>query len=221
MRVIQPAGTRGSQKWIQRAINKHPNVFDPLILAEVPCAEHIEWLSPLEHDEHAEYRDNSFLNRIGCPELAPALVAFWPVRGPQWDALARTNNGDVLLVEAKAHIDEMFSSGTQASPDSRTVIESALTNTASALGAKPLSPWTGPLYQTANRIAFLQFLIDHQVAARLVFVCFVGDTDVGGPPSADEWRGALHVTRRMLGLPKRHPLHSRIVHVFAPVGPYA
>jgi hypothetical protein len=221
MRVIQPAGTRGSLKWIQRAINKHPDVFDRLILAEIPGAERIDWLSPLANDGYAEYRDDRFLKKICHPELAPALAAFWPARGPQWDALARTNNGDVLLVEAKAHIDEMFSSGTQAGPESRPLIESALANTINVLGAKPLILWAGALYQTANRIAFLQFLIDQRIAARLVFVCFVGDTDIGGPPNADEWRGALYVTRCMLGLPKRHRLRDRIVHVFAPIQPYA
>ena len=112
MRVVQPVGTRGSLKWIQRAIDARPNVFDPLILAAVPGAEHIEWLSPLANDGHAEYRDSHFLERIGHPELAPALAAFWPARGPQWDALARTDDGDVLLVEAKARIGEMLSSGT-------------------------------------------------------------------------------------------------------------
>lgn len=91
-----------------------------------------------------------FLQCIGHFDLAGALAAFWPPRGPQWDALGRTDTGDVILVEAKAHIDEMFSSGSQASMESLKQITEALDQTISAFGAKPVIDWAGPLYQMAN-----------------------------------------------------------------------
>lgn len=217
MRCPQPPGEHGSLKWIQHAINKRRDAFDELIGAEIPTAKNIRWLSPLADDEFAEYRDTAFLNRIEQPQLAPALSKTWPPRGPQWDALGLAGNGEVLLVEAKAHIDEMLSGGTQAGTDSRRLIEQTLAETARALKAKPVVSWTGSFYQTANRIVHLKFLTDHGVAARLIFVCFVGDSDMNGPTSAEEWRGALHVARLMLGLPRQHKLSNRIVHVFVPV----
>lgn len=216
MRVAQKRGTKGSLKWMQRAVNEARESFDRMVLTQLPDANTIEWLSPLANDEYAEYRDAAFLNRIGHPELSEALATFWPARGPQWDALGRAGR-DILLVEAKAHIDEMFSSGTQAGEQSRARIERALSETAAALHAKPLMPWSGPLYQTANRLAHLRFLTDQNVSAQLVFVYFVGDSDMQGPTSADEWRGALRVARHMLGLPRSHPLSDRIVDVFVPV----
>ena len=80
-RVVQKTGLRGSLKWIQRAVNEHPDVLNAAIgLGEV------EWLSPLGSDEYAEYRDGSFLERCGVKHLSSDLEAFWPQRGPQWDA---------------------------------------------------------------------------------------------------------------------------------------
>lgn len=217
MRYPQPSDGRGSLKWIQRAVNDRRDVFDPLILAGLPAAKRIEWRSPLANDDFAEYRDAAFLKRIEQPQLAPALAKIWPARGPQWDALGVDDGGEVLLVEAKAHIKEMLSDGTQASAQSRNLIEQTLSETARALNAKPPVPWIGPLYQTANRIAHLKFLTDQNIAAKLVFVCFVGDIDMDGPTSDDAWRGALEMVRLMLGLPKRHKLSEHIAYVFVPV----
>jgi hypothetical protein len=214
VRVRQKAGERGSLKWIQRAINHRPTTLNPHLLACIPAASTLDWLSPLEDDEHSEYRDRCFLERIGHPELSDALRAFWPSRGPQWDALARTDKNEVILVEAKAHLDEIASEGMKAGPASAARIEAGLASVAADLGARPMLSWTGPFYQTANRLAHLHFLAAHGVPARLVFVCFVGDSDMKGPESADEWRGALHMVWRMLGLPKKHRLSDRVIEVF-------
>src|SRR5258707_15292979 len=112
----------------------------------------------------------------------------------------------------------MLSSGSQASIESLIQITETLDGTASAFGAKPLIKWVGPLYQMANRLAHLHFLAKHGVLARLVFVCFIGDTDMKGPESADEWRGALHIARRMLGLPRRHNFSHRMIDIFPHTG---
>ncbi|MGE0034380.1 MAG: hypothetical protein AB7S93_01975 [Xanthobacteraceae bacterium] len=214
MRVIQDRGNKGSLKWIQRAINDAPDYFDSRVRSQLPDVARIEWLSPLADDGFAEYRDKSFLERIGHPELSAALSEFWPSRGPQWDALGRADGGEILLVEAKAHIREMLSEGSKASEKSLDRISASLDATAAALRASPLIPWTGALYQTANRIAHLKFLIDHDVPARLLFVCFLDDNEMSGPTSIEEWQGAIELSRCLLGLPRQHLLNSRISHVF-------
>jgi hypothetical protein len=214
MRCKQPIGTRGSLKWIQRVVNERCELIDRPILSSIPEASQINWMSPLSSDEFAEYRDDDFLKRIGLSYLTDALAAFWPTRGPQWDALGRTDTGEVILVEAKAYINEMFSSGSQASIVSLKQITDAFDLTISAHGVRPVIDWTGPLYQMANRLAHLHFLNVHGISARLVFVCFVGDAEMKGPESADEWRGALQVARRMLGLPKRNRLSDWVIDVF-------
>jgi hypothetical protein len=187
MRVKQAIGVRGSLKWIQRAANDRNEEINKLILLSVPGAAQIGWLSPLSSDEFAEYRDESFLQLVGRAGLDGALSDFWPTRGPQWDALARTDTGEIVLVEAKAHIDEMFSTRSQASTDSPKQIRAALDQAILHFGAKPLIDWAGPLYQMANRLARLHFLAVHGVPARLVFVRFIGD------------RGGMALRARMNG----------------------
>lgn len=140
MRVIQNQGTRGSLKWIQRAVNEGWPALDQPILLRTGSAGPIMWLSPLASDQFAEYRDDSFLERIGKADLEPALKKFWPARGPQWDALGKTSKGDILLAEAKAHVAEMCSPATAAGPDSRSRIEASLNEVAQDLNAGPGVP---------------------------------------------------------------------------------
>ena len=197
-------------------MNARPAVIDALMLSEIPAASRVEWLSPIEFDAFAEYRDRSFLERIGRPELTDALSHSLARTRASMGCARRTDTGEIILVEAEAHIDEMLSAGTRASEPSLQRIRSALDQTIKAFGATPAIDWTGPLYQTANRLAHLHFFTEHDVPARLVFVCFVGDGDVSGPSSADEWRGALRIVRRMLGLSKSKKPHHRYFSTYKP-----
>jgi hypothetical protein len=135
-RFIQSEGEKGSQKWLQRAVNQKSGYLDSLLLQALGRATKIHWKSPLVSDEFAEYRDSAFLNRIEADALAGELTRFWPARGPQWDALAVSDNGDRLLVEAKAHIGELCSPVSKAGDTSREMIEAALSETAIYLSAE-------------------------------------------------------------------------------------
>jgi hypothetical protein len=63
MRIVQKKGERGSQKWIQEAVSRHTNYLNRKI--QEACAlkpnEIIEWVSPPEEDDYAEYRDCQFV----------------------------------------------------------------------------------------------------------------------------------------------------------------
>ena len=87
----QPLGRRGSLKWIQRLVARHPDMLTDAIrgAAQHPLSWTIEWVSPRAADDWSEYRDVEFLLQTGHPELADDLAAFWPPGGPQWDALDR------------------------------------------------------------------------------------------------------------------------------------
>lgn len=213
VRVVQPPGQRGSLKWIQAAVNSHWSQLEGPIRTHTSASE-IQWLSPLADDAFAEYRDEAFLDRIGHPELMSSLREFWPARGPQWDALGRTEKGDILLVEAKAHIPELCSSATQAGAESLARIESALADLATRLDADPnRAPWTSKFYQLANRLAHLDFLRRHNVRGWLVLVNFVGDAEMNGPASAEAWIAAYHVANYAMGLGHSHLLTDFVLHV--------
>jgi hypothetical protein len=108
MRVVQKPGSKGSLKWIQLLVNQRPELLEEELRALVGSRESVEWLSPLTEDQFAEYRDGSALELLGVSKLRRPLRDFWPALGPQWDALARVGEA-LVLVEAKAHITELFS----------------------------------------------------------------------------------------------------------------
>lgn len=213
VRAKQPRGTRGSLKWLQTAVNEYPDALRKAF----GVGGQIEWLSPLREDDYAEYRDADFLKLIGCSTLMSALADFWPSRGPQWDALARTDRGEVLIVEAKAHISELFSPPSAASPESRVKIDAALRQTSLLLKAKSPASWGVHFYQLTNRLAHLMFLREHKVNARLVFLNFLGDEEMKGPRIRAEWEAAYAVAEHVLGLPRDHKLSKYVSHAYLDV----
>jgi hypothetical protein len=177
----------------------------------------IRWTSPLRADTYREYRDGEFLDHIGRSGDLSSLTAFWPARGPVWDGLARVQLEDgsdgVLLVEAKSYPAELYGSGCRAGEVSRPLIERSLDMTRRRLSAtSPLSEWTGPLYQTANRLAHLVWLRDERgVPAWLLHVLFTDDPH--RRTTEDRWEAEMRLVNERLGLP---PTVDGAVHVLLP-----
>jgi len=198
---------KGSQLQLQIYVNRHRDVLEAAIRAALPAlanAKRIEWVSPLETDAFREYRDAAFLHKVRLPGLHRDLATFWPARGPVWDGLAvvelATKSG-VLLVEGKGYPDELYGGGCKATSDeSRRLISKALEDTQQWLGLRQdARAWLGPLYQSANRLAYLYFLRRLGVEAWLLHVCFTDDmTHV--PVPEKEWSIALRTAESRLGL---------------------
>lgn len=215
----QKSGTRGSLRWIQEFVNGRA----PELQAAIQHASGdriqgpIEWVSPLEEDGFAEYRDGSFLEKLGVELTKRPLDSFWPPKGPQWDALGRNACGASILVEAKANIPELITSPTGAGSASKERIDAALKEVAEGLGTSASCDWSGTFYQYANRLAHLYLLSElNKLDCWLVFVYFIGDADVNGPQTEGEWKAALEVLHGALGL-KRHAFLNRKVDVFLDV----
>jgi hypothetical protein len=193
----------GSQKQIQTYINDRSQAINSAIARSLSRygldEKDIHWVSPLAADKYMEYRDSEFLERVRLGHLNPRLQEFWPQRGPCWDALAQINGG-CLLIEAKSHVQEIFSGGCGAtSPRSKEMIRKAFDATKAWLGISSDVDWTGPLYQSANRYASLYFLREIAgVQAFLVNVYFVGDRIA--PTTREDWDAAIESVSRELGL---------------------
>src|SRR5436190_1726764 len=187
---------KGSQRWLQIAVEKAPELMDAQIRSamNLPADVSIQWLCPVRGTGFGEYRDEAFLTLLGIDLPAKQLRAFWPTRGPMWDGLARTSRGDIILVEAKAHIPEMVSPSSKATGDSEKQIVAALEQTRKALAPKSKVSWSGIFYQYTNRLAHLYLLRSlNGVRAHLVYVYFTNAGDVFGPTSREEWEGAIKV----------------------------
>ena len=62
-RISQGSAVKGSQKWIQKLVNKEPDLLNSLIRTQLdlPSDEEIHWYSPIADDGYAEYADGGFL----------------------------------------------------------------------------------------------------------------------------------------------------------------
>ena len=214
---------RGSQRWLQLAVNRCPKVIDEGIAEAIglELGETIQWLSPLESDAFTEYKDHGFLERLGISTQYRRLEDFWPKRGPVWDGLARTSGGRYLLIEAKANIREFNTSPTGATPRSLHKIRKALDETRAFLGVRSKTDWAECFYQYANRLAHLYFLRElNKVDAALVFVYFVGDTTVSVKDSVSRegWHTAIGLATHHLGVRTHSPwIRDNVADVFIDV----
>lgn len=215
-RIIQKSDGHGSLKDIQILVNKNQDLINNLLKSSFDdlANQQIIWTSPIEQDDFAEYRDNDFLLKVGLEPSEIKLVDFWPSKGPQWDALAKTTNGHVILVEAKANIPEIVSPATSAGETSKTIIDKSLNETKAFLNLTNDIDWSGKFYQYTNRLAHLYFLREKcNKPTFLVNIYFIGDDTVSGPKTKQEWDGALKVLHTYLGL-SRHKLTKYMADIF-------
>lgn len=211
---------KGSQKWVQDIINIVPDLLSSRIChyLEIPGDDPIHWLSPLKDDEYAEYSDQEVLDRLGVSLDGVPLDGFWPKGGPNWDALGRSESGKLLLVEAKAHVNEMKGAGLRAEGEARDKIEWALGQTRKFLGSRSKHDWTAGFYQYANRLAHLYLLRElNGLDAYLVFLYFTNDEMMNGPSSHDEWESAITMVKQLLGVRQAHKLSPFVADVFLDV----
>ena len=197
---------------MQWFVNHAPHVLDEQIGLGP-----IDWRSPLQDDGFAEYRDAAFLERIAVTPAHRAQDSFWPRGGPQWDALGRARSGEAVIVEAKAHLSELYSPASGASEPSLAIIRASLAETARALGVAGEYDWSKQYYQYANRLAHAHFLETiNGIRVKLVLVYFTGDRDMNGPATAAEWHAAIQKMYMALGLTSKPAF---VCDVFIDVGP--
>lgn len=211
-RRARPKNTERSEHWMRVAANEDAESLNQKIreLFGWSPEERIYWLSPIEEDEYAEYYDQEFLDRLGLKNLKVPLARFWPRSGARWDGLARTDSGKLILVEAKAYIEEGVDYGSQAGQKSLAIIQAALRAAKTDFNASANAPWEAPFYQYANRLAHLYFLNKlNGLDAYLVFLYFADAPDVPKPCTASEWQGSERLIKKCLGL-GRHPYRNRL-----------
>ena len=190
----------GSQRQIQTYVNWYSDELSQHLISAGPefnfSNARFRWASPLRENGFREYCDRRFLKSVGLEHLDPELKEFWPRHGPVWDALATVESETgpgfrgVLLVEAKSYPSEIYGGGCKASERSIEKIEAALGRTKRWLNVPQHFDWTGPLYQSANRIAHLYFFREVvDVHTWLVNVYFTRDPN--SPTKLEEWQSAL------------------------------
>lgn len=221
MRVKQKVGVKGSLKFLQILINDYQNLIKDELSKKLKSVkkDDIEWVSPLKSDDFSEYRDNDFLDKLNLEKHIEKLELFWPKRGPQWDALAKTKNVNpkkikYFIIEAKANIPEFVSPRCEASTESKKIIDKSLNDTKGYLNIKNDIDWSKEFYQYTNRVAHLYFLREKcGLNAYLLNIYFINDNSVNGPKTESEWKGAIQTAKIYLGL-NRHKLSKYSIDIF-------
>jgi hypothetical protein len=214
----QKSNSHGSLKNLQVAINVKKKYLDAELSKVIGKQMNIDWKSPLQLDDYAEYRDKDFLMKLGIlNKMKYPLSNFWPNKGPQWDALGVCDD-KIILVEAKANIPEMVSPGTKAGTNSRRKIENSFDEVKKYLSVSDTIDWTETFYQYVNRVSHLYYLREkNKIKAHLLFIYFINDLSVNGPKTKDEWLGAIQTMECYLGLSKKHKLREYIHDIFIDV----
>lgn len=206
---------KGSQYWTQVIVNEKPEILKNKINEAISRKDDIEWRSPLESENFAEYSDNQFLLKLDLKPDVINLKEFWPKGGPHWDALgvSKSEPKSRYLVEAKSHIQEMLSPPSKASEPSLEIIKNSLGDTKTFCKANEDVFWYRRCYQYFNRLAHLKFLrVNKSVDAYMVFLYFVND-DTIEKTSFQKWKGALEFFKSYTGL-NESPLANFVVDVF-------
>jgi hypothetical protein len=209
----------------------------------------IEWLDFEFGGERKLDREWKGVDFVGSAVgVKSAWLEFWPQSGnvPNWDAVGRLESEsgvEYLLVEAKAHVEELRSScsakkgkkeaGLDETRDAlKATNEGGLEKIMDAVKATikangftaDVEDWLRPYYQYANRLAHLHFLLQHNISARLLFIYFCGDNWNGKrlpngkkpqcPKDAQEWDVHVKAVHKRLGLRGKSRLEERVHDLF-------
>ncbi len=210
-----PKVFRRSRKWLQELVcNRSALLADAIHVGCRGVRSHtIDWRSP-RAPRYLEYRDRKALEALDLGRMGPALAAFWPARGPVWDALGvGVGTEERFLVEAKAHIAELASRPTSAQGRSLRQIRQRLDELKRSLRSGAPADWSGSFYQYSNRLAYLHWFRGQRVPAFLVSIYFTDAPDVPEPANREQWQGALRLLRSYMGL-GRHRLKPFIIDLF-------
>ena len=205
--TIGPA-YKGSRFWMQQIVNSI--VLTKQFEKKIKTGK-IEWISPIKANEnYKEYKLNWVQKNTG--EIISDILNIkssgvcsgkWKSLRPQWDAIGYVDNNDggrkIILVEAKAHLEEIKGSGCGAKKQGRSYLDirnilmdthtSPSNNKKTDLNTTSIfkdNIWLGTYYQTANRLAIWKKLNDEGFDTILVFLNIVNDfTHI--PTEISEW----------------------------------
>ena len=196
----------GSKLCLQLCVNnsRKKEILDSLI-----GVGELKWFSPLATENFKEYHLVDFAQNH--PEIFSSNVNWQRLSKikAQWDAIGVTDDGTLILVEAKAHVKELESAGINAKNESSTYNEIVDQIYATMGGDDPV--WIEQYNQTANRDVYLDQLNAAGIKTILVYIYFVNDITYKNE-SKETWDSYLTEMHKNHPTPKR--LEPFTKHIF-------
>lgn len=127
------------------------------------------------------------------------------------------NKKGLLLIEAKAHIDETSSQIKATSDKSRKLIQATLHEVQAIFGStSSIDSWLYDYYQLANRLSFLHLLNEKlKIPTWLVLCNFVNDkTHIS--TDLNEWLFHYHTVFNKMGIDFNAGMMSKVLMLFIP-----
>jgi len=179
-----------------------------------------EWLDyprdPKRLSLDGEHKGIDFFDNNIRVRLAGPWARYWPQTGtpPTWDGIVHimpldedsTVKAQWGIVEAKAHLEELKGPCGAKDPESLKMIDNAFAATQERFHIiNPPHHWRegNDYYQLANRLAFVNFLLDNGIEARLLYIYFIN----GWPNDPQKnvtrkakWRDAIDTEYAYLGI---------------------
>lgn len=178
----------GSEYQLLRYLGHHRNELNKMIKENTRLSGELVWLDfPKDKNKDeskmslaldGEYKGIDFLmDRISKQDFESLQFNwknYWSSSGnlPNWDGIILHKNStkeEWIIVEAKAHLTEIKSKTESASNQN---IQNALKKTQKRFNISN-NNWFGEYYQLANRLAFINFLLDNNINASLLYVYFI------------------------------------------------
>lgn len=168
----------GSEYQLLRYLGHHRNELNRNIRDNTRLKGELIWLDFPKDESRlsldGEYIGLEFLrdyiSQLKFENLKSSWKTYWSSKGtlPNWDGII-LNNEEWIIVEAKAHLGEIESKTESASNQN---IQNAFRRTQERFNISN-NNWFGKYYQLANRLAFINFLLDNGISASLLYVYFI------------------------------------------------
>jgi len=170
----------GSEYQLLRYLGHHRNELNKTIQENTRLKGELIWLDfPKDKNRlslDGEYRGIEFLKN-GVSQFEDLWLKwkeYWSSNGnlPNWDGIILHkigSNEEWIIVEAKAHLKEIQS--TTKSSSNKT-IQKAFVKTQNRFDICN-DNWFDKYYQLANRLAFINFLLDNKINASLLYIYFL------------------------------------------------
>ncbi len=211
----------GSEFHLLRMLGRHRNSFDLKILTALGYTDKkINWID-YKYDSKQFIPDRELIgieflaDLPNFQQLKTSWSKHWPSpnNAQNWDAICKIDN-EWILIEAKAHKDEM-NSDSKASIKSKIFISDRLDTIKTKYGITSQNDWNKNYYQKANRILFLEYLMDNNIRAKLLFVYFVNGYRKGGEQlgvtSIAQWTDLIKKQDKYLGISNNKLIKDNIV----------
>ena len=222
----------GSECHLLRWMGRHRNSFDKAVSLAIHLDGNdkiIKWVDFGFNDKKSNWFDSEPTRLDFLKDEKTRTEWKWPKSGNQqnWDVVGYIESvknptqelsKDIILLEAKAHVDEANTS-CQAGIASFIKIKEIFQKTAIDLNIRNFDKvedsWLHKYYQTANRLATYNYLKVSGYNPHLVFLYFINDQHKGKtcPSQVSEWENVLSIQNKDMGIDEVF-INERVYNLF-------